>query len=220
MFNPTNKIIAVISKVTSGIVDYVSELMSRPGLPTVEIEERVQTLYACGIAGKQRQPGSVLEIVVHGTGGGDGTVDQFVAWQLGGEFASDYNKGIGLVHFVIGRDGQIVQTIDPHRFWTWHSTSYMHDQFTVGIELCNPSFSNSTPYTNEQYAALACLCYKIIRENPKCKQIQSHNWTGLTYSGIGKPCPGTVFDWQRLINELAARKIKATRLQTEVLSIA
>ena len=220
MFESANKIIAAISKATSGIIGYVGGLISRPGLPTVEIEERIQTLYACGIADKQRQPNSALEIVVHGTGGGDGTIKQFVDWQLAGELKNNWNKGIGLVHFVIGRDGQIVQTIDPHKFWTWHSTSYMHDRFTVGIELCNPSFSNSTPYTNEQYVALAGLCDKIIRENLKCKQIQSHNWTGLTYSGLGKQCPGIVFDWQRLINELEARKIKATRIQTEVLSIA
>lgn len=220
MFGILNKIVAVVSRVASSITNNADGLKSKSGLPAVEIEERIQTLYSRGIADKNRLPNSALEIVVHGTGGGDGTIKQFVNWQLGGELAANWNKGIGLVHFVVGRDGQIVQTIDPHRFWTWHSTSYMHDQFTVGIELCNPSLSNSTPYTNEQYSALAGLCDKIIRENPKCKQIQSHNWTGITYSGIGKPCPGSVFDWQRFINELAARKIKATRVQSEVLSIA
>lgn len=219
------KIMAAVSKAASGAADCARGLVSKPALPPVKIESRIQALYACGIDGaddmnKRRAPGSVLEIVVHGTGGGDGTIEQFVDWQLGGEQKANWNRGIALVHFVIGRNGAIVQTIDPDLFWTWHSTSYMHDQFTVGIELCNVSASNAAPYTDAQYTALAGLCDKIMRSNPKCKQIQSHNWTGTTYSGNGKACPGAVFDWQRFINELAARKIKATRIQTEVLSIA
>ena len=222
--NLVKTVMSAVSKAAAGAADCARGLTSRPALPTVKIESRIQALYACGLEGhgemnKTRAPGSATEIVVHGTGGGDGTIEQFVDWQLGGELKNNWNRGIALVHYVIGRNGAIVQTVDPNRYWTWHSTSYMHDTQTVGIELCNTSPSNATPYTNEQYRALAGLCDLIMRDNKDCKQIQSHNWTGTTYSGSGKACPGTVFDWQHFIDELAARKIAVKRIQPEVLSI-
>jgi hypothetical protein len=198
----------------------VGSIFARPVFPTVEIESRIQTLYIHGLSSEEYNKTrhlDITEIVIHGTGGGDGTAEQFVAWQLSGEQATNYNKGIALVHYVIGRDGKIIQTIDPEIFWTWHSTSYMHDQETIGIELCNPSASNSNPYTDQQYKALAGLCAKIISEHGRCKQIQSHNWTGLTYSNTGKACPGSVFIWDRFMRELDFYGVPTKRIQQEVL---
>ena len=198
------KINDVVKKTVSNSTDWVGQFI-RPQLPSVKIETRIQALYSRGISDKTRKK-AITEIVVHGTGGGNGDVDQFVNWQLGGERASDYNQGISLVHFVIGTDGRIVQTIDPKQYWVYHSSSVSHDEETIGIELCNSSYSNSNQYTDAQYTALAALCDKLMRENKSCRRIVSHNYNGKTYSALPKNCPGTVFDWARLKCDLDSRK--------------
>lgn len=211
------KLFEAIKGIVGNVQSTISEFVLPP-LPEIEIEERIQALYFQGIMDKKRYK-KISEIVVHGTAGGDGTAEQFVSWQLGGELKENYNKGIGLVHYVIGRDGKIIRTISEE-YWMYHSTSLYHDMETVGIELCNTSFSNSNQYTKEQYESLAGLCDFIMRKNKTCRMIVGHNRNGRLYSGIGKNCPGSIFDWNRLVDLLAARKWPVKIASSEVIKSA
>ena len=212
-----DKIFESVRQIAGSFQSSLSKFIMPP-LPEIEIEERIQALYFQGIRDKSRNK-PITEIVVHGTAGGDGTAEQFVSWQLGGELKSSYNQGIGLVHYVIGLDGKIIRTIDE-KYWMYHSTSLYHDMETVGIELCNTSFSNSNQYTKEQYESLAGLCDFIMRKNKTCRMIVGHNRNGKLYSGIGKNCPGSIFDWNRLVDLLAARKWHVKIASSEVIKSA
>lgn len=210
-----DKLLESLKNAASGFGSVIESIILPP-LPEIEIEERIQASYFPGIADKKRYK-PITEIVVHGTAGGDGTAEQFVKWQLDGELKSNYLQGIGLVHYVIGRDGKIIRTIDES-FWMYHSTSLYHDMETIGIELCNTSFGNLNQYTNEQYKSLAGLCDSIMRRNKMCRTIVGHNRNGRLYSGISKNCPGTVFDWELLKDILVLRKWNARISSSEVIN--
>lgn len=187
-----------------------------PTAPAISVEPRIEAMYQAGIRDKVRQC-AIREIVIHGTAGGS-TMASLINWMLGGEQAANYNRGIGLFHYAIDRGGLITQVINP-RYWVYHSLSGLHDQETVGIELINPTRDNGGPYTDEQYAALADLIDYMMRINPNCRQIVSHNYNGLTYSRIGKNCPGN-FSWTRLVQSLSERKWNVRSINQEVLYVA
>ena len=187
-----------------------------PTAPAISVEPRIEAMYQAGIRDKVR-PCAIREIVVHGTAGGT-TMDSLVNWMLSGEQDLNYKKGIGLFHFAIDRGGLITQVINP-RYWVYHSLSGLHDQETIGIELINPTRDNGGPYTDEQYSALADLIDYMMRINPNCRQIVSHNYNGLTYSRIGKNCPGN-FSWSRLGQSLSEKKWNVRSINQEVLYVA
>lgn len=190
---------------------------SLPERPQIIIDPRIEAMYQAGIRDKVRQC-AIREIVVHGTAGGS-TMASLVDWMLGGEQAANYNRGIGLFHYAIGRDGNITQVITP-RYWVYHSLSGAHDQETVGVELINPDRGNGMPYTESQYVSLASLCDWLMRQNKDCRQIVSHNHNGLLYSRQGKSCPGYLFDWPRLVDSLIAHKWSARIIAEEVIRVA
>jgi hypothetical protein len=187
-----------------------------PTAPAISVETRIEAMYQAGIRDKVRQC-AIREIVIHGTAGGS-TMASLINWMLGGEQAANYNRGIGLFHYAIDRGGSITQVINP-RYWVYHSLSGLHDQETVGIELLNPSRDNTDAYTDEQYKALVDLCDYLMKTNATCRQIVSHNHNGMTYSRIGKNCPGN-FDWQRLSQSLAEKKWNIRTINREVLYVA
>lgn len=187
-----------------------------PSAPTISVEPRIEAMYQAGIRDKVR-PCAIREIVVHGTAGGS-SMASLINWMLGGEQAANYNRGIGLFHYAIDRGGNITQVVSP-RYWVYHSLSGLHDQETVGIELINPTRDNGGPYTDEQYAALSDLIDYLMRINQTCRQIVSHNHNGLTYSRIGKNCPGN-FSWSRLGQSLSEKKWNVRTINQEVLYVA
>ena len=67
---------------------------------------------------RRRSPSLIDEIVIHGTAGGN-TLDGLIRWMLLGERAKEYWKSIALFHYGIGREGQIVEVIDPN-YYTFH----------------------------------------------------------------------------------------------------
>lgn len=205
-------LIKSITSIVKGFVGKVEE--AAPAPPAIRIEPRIEEMFSRGL---RLRPGSIREIVVHGTAGGS-SMDSLVNWMLGGEQAENYSRGIGLFHFAIGRDGEIVQIINP-KWWVYHSLSGAHDQETVGIELINPTRDNSGAYTDEQYKALTDLCDYLMRTHVYCRQIVSHNHNGMIYSRIGKNCPGN-FDWQRLSQSLVEKKWNIRTINREVLYVA
>lgn len=132
----------------------------------------------------------VDEIVLHGTGGG-GTY----AYVLNGGRKELYKQGIALFHYLIDQTGKVTEIIDPDR-WVYHSSSGVHDERTIGIEILNPDGHNQAPYTQGQYWALFSLI-DIIREKYQIKKVVGHDYNYKTFSGDTKGCPGN-FAWARL----------------------
>ncbi len=134
-------------------------------------------------------------VVLHGTGGG-GTYN----WVLQGGRKEQYKRGIALFHYLIERDGATTEIIDPDR-WVYHSSSGQFDSRTIGIELVNPSPTNNSTYTENQYKSLFDLIFFELFERYPIIQIMSHNKAKEIYSGGNKVCPGK-FDWDRLEQEM------------------
>ncbi len=146
----------------------------------------------------------ITEIVIHGTGGG-ANAQGLINWMLNGERAAEYQKGVGLFHYLNDRNGDIYEIIDPAR-WVYHSSSGIHDKYTIGIEHINPNPKNAAEYTDAQYTALEELILKLLDDYPLINTIVGHVQNTLKYSGpkyVKAPCPGN-FNWTRLQTALNA----------------
>src|SRR6266496_1315069 len=145
------------------------------------------------------QPGSA--IVVHKTGGGDGTAEGTAFY-----FQHETNKS---AHFVIGQNGTVVQCVHlvdgaganccpdaSHNAW-WNPLITQHPNLntcTISIEHCDTSTSNSTPLTSAQKAASFKLIKWIVDQYGLDihTEIRPHNSINATV------CPGN-FPWAEMI---------------------
>ncbi len=152
--------------------------------------------------GWNRSLSQITEAVIHHTGS-NGSIDSLKKWMLGGERKSQYKNGISLFHFAIGRDGTIWQAGDLSRWW-YHSCSGKHDRFTVGIELVH----KSGLFTDAQYTSLFWLLFVyMFHFCPSFYRIVSHDYNYDSYSNMKKGCPGSDFDWGRLVGEMKRQNI-------------
>lgn len=140
----------------------------------------------------------VIWFVIHGTAGGGVLHWMRYGVPLNSARGIDYQKGIGLFHYLINRDGSIWEIIDPDK-WVWHASIGRVDGGTIGVELVNTSTSNSAPYTQEQYNSLIAL-YTFLRTTkfPKMTTMISHNRAMIKVNEGrygGKACPGRGFNW-------------------------
>jgi N-acetyl-anhydromuramyl-L-alanine amidase AmpD len=147
--------------------------------------------------GKSRKAyrGKVKEVVIHGTAGG-GTLE----WVRNGGRAEQYYKAVGLFHYLIERDGEIWEIIDPDR-WTYHSCRGNRDKNSIGIEMENPDRQNRGHYTDAQYESLHWLIYEYLMDRyPSISVIMSHKraWQKVSKGRRWKECPGVAFEWSRL----------------------
>lgn len=100
-------------------------------------------------------------------------------------------------HFLIRRDGQIIQFVSLHKR-AWHAglSSFQGrdncNDFSVGIEL---EGADETPYEDQQYSSLAWLvsCLKTLMPDIG-SNIAGHS----DISPGRKTDPGSAFDWARL----------------------
>jgi hypothetical protein len=175
-------------------------------------DDRIFLKYFASIAANFiRTDDTISEITIHGTGGFNSAPAE-LNWMMGGERQADYVQGIGLFHYIIDRDGMIYQII-PDEYWVHHSSSGHHDQFTLGIELVNPTTNNSGKYTLDQYNSLFDLI-KFAISKYNIFTIAGHSATCLKYSGIVKKppkCPGDGFRWEMLESNFNAEKIEDER---------
>jgi N-acetyl-anhydromuramyl-L-alanine amidase AmpD len=124
-------------------------------------------------------------------------------------------------HFVIGRDGECIQLVDPDSNIAFHAgvSSYVHplegkvlpnwNQYAIGIELIGDG--NKIEYTDDQYNTLAKLCalcmerYKEI--DPRC--IVGHS----DVSPGRKVDPGRHFNWRKffVLLHLHIAELEASR---------
>lgn len=181
--------------------------------PNIIIDTRIRTKYRKGWIKKIRTKKGITEIVLHGTGGGS-SISSLLRWMYNGERTKEYNKGVALFHYAIGRDGKIVEVL-PVSHWVWHSSSGKHDKETIGIEMSNTSRLNAHAYTDEQYDSLFSLIEKLLKEQLTIKTIVGHGYNRVRWGrSTRKRCPGSGFDWKRLVNFLKT-KYKVETLDKE-----
>ncbi len=148
------------------------------------------------------QPGSAL--VIHKTGGGDGTAEGTAHY-----FQTGTDKS---AHFIVGQNGTVVQCVhlvdgaganccpdDTHNSW-WNPLIAQHPNLntcTISIEHCDPSQTNSTPLTSAQKAASFKLIKWIVDQYgfDIHTEIRPHNSIDATV------CPGN-FPWTEMITYL------------------
>ena len=103
-------------------------------------------------------------------------------------------------HFLIRRDGEVVQFVPPERrAWhagvsSWRGRERCND-FSVGIEL---EGADDSPFADPQYAALASLLTDLRTQLP-LRAIAGHS----EIAPGRKTDPGAQFDWSRLLAALA-----------------
>ena len=128
--------------------------------------------------------------------GGEAII-QFFTNSLDTSAHSYYEQIKGLkvsAHFLIRRDGQIVQFVPcGKRAWhagvsVWWERPACND-FSLGIEL---EGSDDTPFTDRQYAALVRLTRRLKRAYP-IRDIIGH----ADIAPQRKTDPGPLFDWAR-----------------------
>jgi AmpD protein len=106
-------------------------------------------------------------------------------------------------HFLIGRDGGIVQFV-PCRLRAWHAGASCWrgfercNDFSIGIEL---EGSDDAPFDAPQYEALAGLI-RNLRERYPIEEVVGH----ADVAPGRKTDPGPHFDWARLERLLGARE--------------
>ena len=109
-------------------------------------------------------------------------------------------KGLKVsAHFLIRRDGQIVQFV-PCSKRAWHAGASVWRQrpacndYSLGVEL---EGSDATPYTDRQYAALVRLTRRLKRAYP-IRDIVGH----FDIAPQRKTDPGPFFDWPRYFSAM------------------
>ena len=103
-------------------------------------------------------------------------------------------------HYLIRRDGEVVQFVPPQRrAWhagasSWRGRSRCND-FSLGIEL---EGTEADVFTPSQYAALAALIKDLQRRFP-LRDVAAHS----DVAPGRKTDPGAGFDWRRILGALA-----------------
>lgn len=105
-------------------------------------------------------------------------------------------------HLLIERDGTITQFVNfDERAWHAGQSSYLGrsncNDYSIGVELEGSDF---TPFTNEQYEALAEVVAALYQAYPKTQR----HLTGHSDIAPGrKTDPGDYFEWVKLRNLVA-----------------
>lgn len=161
------------------------------------------------------RPANVLPelLVVHGISLPPGEfggpwIDRLFTGNLPAEAHPSFPERANLrvsAHVLIRRDGQMVQYV-PFGERAWHAGASQYrgrsecNDFSIGVEL---EGTDSTPYTDAQYEALAGLAAALIGAYGS---MAAEHVVGHSDVAPGrKTDPGEVFDWGRLRAQLAAR---------------
>lgn len=151
-------------------------------------------------------PDDISLIVIHGISlppgeFGGGWIDRLFTNTLPADAHPYFAQIQGLkvsAHALIRRDGKIVQYVPFHRR-AWHAglSSFQGrercNDYSIGIEL---EGTDTTPYENTQYEALAGLIRGLLRHYPR---LSPQAIVGHSDVAPGrKTDPGERFDWVRL----------------------
>ena len=139
-------------------------------LPTAPTWEELNVSWVPSPHYSERPDQDIWVIVVHATA--NSTLSGVIAWF---QNPSAYLSA----HYVIGKDGKIVQMVkDEKRAWhagesEWKGEHDVND-FSIGIELVNLN-DGVDPYPQEQYDSLVALCkYLVAKYNITAEDIVGH----------------------------------------------
>ncbi len=161
------------------------------------------------------RPANVLPelLVVHGISLPPGEfggpwIDRLFTGNLPAAAHPSFPERAGLrvsAHVLIRRDGELTQYV-PFGERAWHAGTSQYrgrsdcNDFSIGVEL---EGTDSIPYTDAQYAALAALAAALIGAYGS---LSAEHIVGHSDVAPGrKTDPGEVFDWSRLRAQLSAR---------------
>ncbi|KZZ47385.1 N-acetyl-anhydromuranmyl-L-alanine amidase [Thalassolituus sp. HI0120] len=148
---------------------------------------------------------------------GGGYVQQFFQNRLGIDDHAYFREIDGLQvssHLLIERTGHIVQFVNfNHRAWHAGVSCFVGrdncNDYSIGIEL---EGTDHTPYSDEQYRALAEVTQALMTAYPK---ITAERITGHEHIAPGrKTDPGPAFDWpayRRSISVITINRSPADR---------
>ena len=134
-------------------------------------------------------------------------IDRLFTGNLPADAHPSFAERAGLkvsAHVLIRRDGELVQYVPFHeRAWHAGASHYRGrsdcNDFSIGLEL---EGTDSIPYTDAQYAALAALAAALIGAYGSLSQ--AHIVGHSDVAPGRKTDPGEVFDWRRLRAAVAA----------------
>ena len=129
-------------------------------------------------------------------------------------------------HYVIHRDGKIIQCIDESKrayhagVSSWAEVRGGADNInahSIGIEVENPTFGSSTEYTSAQIDSLIRLSKSIIARH----HIKPHNVIGHSDIAPGRKAdPGVLFPWRKLAEAGIGIFPKYTELPAEKMNVS
>jgi len=160
---------------------------------------------------KVKGPSPYVGIIIHHTGIGSDDPKKIDAIRWGQRLASVVgwltasDPNYVSAHFVIGREGECVQLVDPDGDIAFHAgvSEFFHplerkiiknwNQFAVGVELVGDG--DRGDYSDDQYHTLSKLCAHLME---RYKDIDPRCIVGHENISIGrKTDPGRYFDWRR-----------------------
>lgn len=162
----------------------------------------------------ERPEGEVSLLVIHNISlppgqFGTGQVQRFFQNQLLAD-EHPYFRGIAdlrvSAHFLIERDGRIIQFVDCDRR-AWHAGVSSFEgregcnDFSLGVEL---EGTDEQPFTDDQYLRLAELTDLLLRRYPALSPTRIRGHSEIAPGR--KTDPGPFFDWTRLHELLRERQ--------------
>jgi N-acetyl-anhydromuramoyl-L-alanine amidase len=156
-----------------------------------------------------RPPGSVVSLLLlhsislpRGAYGGD-AVERLFTNRLDPAAHPSFAELAGLrvsAHFLVRRDGTLIQFVPlPQRAWhagvsRWRARERCND-YSVGVEL---EGTDDSAFADVQYAQLARLT-RSLRAALPIRELAAHS----DVASGRKTDPGALFDWARLLSDLA-----------------
>lgn len=167
---------------------------------------------------QQRRELKWVGIIIHHTGIGDNKNPDASLWASLftniTTFLSKKDSNYVSSHYIISRDGKVVQLVDPETHESYHAgeSLWWHprknalvnnwNRYSIGIELLGDG--NIDDFSDAQYNALSELCKMLMDKFPTI-----HPLCVVGHCNIAparKVDPGIKFNWKRFYGDLYASK--------------
>jgi N-acetyl-anhydromuramyl-L-alanine amidase AmpD len=154
-------------------------------------------------------------IIIHHTGIGDRTsINDQSIWQKlftsMGEWLTKKDDNELSAHYLVGRDGELAQLVDPDHYVAYHAGVSLYwnpalrkvvqgcNDYFIGIEIVNDG--NLLSYSDAQYKRVAEVCSYLLKKFP---DIQPNMIIGHEMVAPGRKFdPGKYFDWKNLYSRI------------------
>ena len=174
------------------VKDYRISEKYHPGFLRLPIYAKIKSTFPLPETMKNLVSVKPHTLILHGTAGGHKNIDCLNWMHTTGR--PRYPKGIGIFHYLIDRETDLINELVNPDFWYHHASCGWFDKHTIGVELINPNRQNGGRYTDIQYKNLVDL-FDYLQQYYPLTTIMSHKRAKQKYSNGTKECPGNGFDW-------------------------